>query len=373
MQIGRFLAALALFLILVFSIPLLARVVPDHTRTFANAGAFLSRAYIDRVVNYTVSGKKAYLVVAGSSLVVFPHVLTDGYYEHVQVPVPDPFEYAEFLRKYLEMAHFKKMLAQSKRLPDAESLSIVDLGVPSLMLSDCHELFQKLQDNQALPSVVVLFLAPRDFMDNTISPERNLFKYEINGKISTKELFNSDSSKMMPEKLVNSLSYETNSWARRFRVSGQRVWLAARKLGKPPRNELAGNLSRDKALEFFYLGNGRFADLALYKKRYNPPDFSGIKRQMAALDSVLQYLKAQSIKTIVVSMPITNANRELIDRTAYSEVTEGMKQTCDAHGVQFISTNELGTYSDADFIDSVHLNAPGGDKLFRHLAEAIRP
>ncbi len=94
---------------------------------------------------------------------------------------------------------FKKVCVQASPgdvlLPRA---SIVDLGVPSLMLSDCDLLFEKLQRNDALPETVVvllllllllLLLAPRDFMDNSVSADRNLLMHEINGRSTLKELF----------------------------------------------------------------------------------------------------------------------------------------------------------------------------------------
>lgn len=376
---GRFVIALAVFFSLAFVIPLLANALPDHTRTLANAPEILSRTYIDRVVDYAVSGKKSQMVVAGSSLVIFPHVLTDGYYEKVPVPVPDPIEYAEFLKNYREMAHFKKLLGQmpggigagaDNSTARATNTSVVDLGVPSLMLSDCDLLFEKLQNNGTLPDRAVLLLAPRDFMDNTVAVDRNLFLHEINGRISTSELLSSENPTVFCGKLVSAANYGVNEWARQFRSGWQRVILAVKRLGRQPKKE-AVMQDREVALRYFYFGSGKLADLDVYKQRYNPPDRERIKEQLAAMGRLLDRLKAKAVKTTVVLMPLTRENIALIDDQAKFQILTGMTVECEKRKVQYIIASKLDAYDKNDFVDSVHLNAPGGDKFFRRLASLL--
>ncbi len=366
MQKARFIIALAVFLFIAFAIPFLANLLPDHTRTLANAPEIISKAYIDRVVNYMVCGKKPDIVVAGSSLVIFPHVLTDGYFEKAPVPIPDPIEYADFLTNYVEMAHFKRVLS-------VKANSVVDLGVPSLMLTDCDLLFEKMQMNESLPRVAILMLAPRDFMDNTVAVDRNLFLHEVAGRNTLKEIFNSGSAGLFQAKLIQSMSYGANAWAKQFRSGGQRVLLAVRKLGRKPKAISTGSISHEQALHYFYFGDGKMADLGVYKKRYNPPDYARIKEQITALGRVLDRLKSASVKTIVVSMPLTRENVSLIAPSAYEEIQNGMKTTCAEKSVAFLAADDLGRFEKSDFVDSVHLNAEGGDRFFKQLAKLIGP
>lgn len=373
MQKGRFIIALVVFFSIALVLPFLANLLPDYTRTLNNVPEIMSKAYIDRVVNYVVSGKKAYMVVAGSSLVVSPHVLTDGYFEKVPMPVPDPFEYADFLTNYVEMAHFKKLYAQTSPadvlLPRA---SIVDLGVPSLMLSDGDLLFEKLQRNDALPESVVLLLAPRDFMDNIAATKRNLFVHEINGRITLKELLNSKSAQEFFANIYNAMDYGGNIWCKQFRTCGQRVALAVKKLGKKPRNEtLAWGPTRQAALHNFYFGDGTLPDLGIYKKRYQPADHGRIEEQLAAMDRLLDRLNKESIHTVVVNMPLTKANLALIDQTALREIQTGMKASCARAKVRFIDAQQFESWDDSNFVDSVHLNATGGDKFFQALTRRL--
>lgn len=360
---GRFVIALAVFISIAIVIPMIANLLPDHTRTLANAPEILSRTYIDRVVNFAVSGKKPHMVVAGSSLVIFPHVLTDGYYEKVPVPVPDPIEYADFLRDYMQMAHFKKLLG-------AGGSSVVDLGVPSLMLSDCDLLFEKLQCNGTLPDSAVLLLAPRDFMDNTVAVDRNLFLHEISGRISASELFSSGDVNVFFAKLFSAASYGVNEWARQFRTGWQRVTLGVKRLGRQPKKE-ADLQDLDMALRYFYFGSGKLADLDVYQQRYNPPDRERIKEQLAAMGRLLDRLKARAVKTTVVLMPLTNENLALIEDQAKFQILTGMAIECEKRQVKYVVASKLDAYDKSDFVDSVHLNAPGGDKFFRRLAAIL--
>lgn len=372
---GRFVIALAIFFVIAVTIPLLANVLPDHTRTLANAPEILSRTYITRVVNYAVSGKKADMVVAGSSLVVFPHVLTDGYYEKVPVPVPDPIEYADFLRNYVEMAFLKRLLAESgdtkngdKKVVD--SSSVVDLGVPSLMLSDCELLFEKLQSNNAMPKTAVLLLAPRDFMDNTVAVDRNLFLHEINGRITASELFSSKNYGNFFGKLFAAADYGVNETARQFRTGWQRVILGVKRWGRKRKKEMV-TPDRELALRYFYFGNGKLPDLDVYKTRYNPPNRERINEQLAAMSRLLDMLKANSVNTTVVLMPLTRENFALIDDQAKFQIFTGMARECEKRAVRYIVAPNLDSYERGDFLDSVHLNAPGGNKFFRRLAKVL--
>lgn len=373
MQKARFIIALVVFFSIAFALPFLANLLPDHTRTLANAPEVLSRAYIDRVVNFVVSGKRPDIVMAGSSLVIFPHVLCDGYFEKVPVPVPDPIEYADFLNSYTEMAHFKKLYAQtSPGNPSLSRISVVDLGVPSLMLTDCLLLFEKLQLNDALPKTVVLLLAPRDFMDNTVAAERNLFRHEIEGRVTLKELVNSKDTISFFANLMQSMNYVANAWFRQFRTSGQRIILAIKKaVRKHQKATVLSGPTIEEAKRYFYFGKGKLSDLGIYKKRYNPADRARIQEQMKAMEMLLDRLKKKSVNVVVVNMPLTKENRALIEKSALDEIQAGMKSLCSRVNVHFVEGESLGPWDNSLFVDSVHLNAKGGDRLFVQLSEIL--
>lgn len=365
--------AAAIFLTIALALPFIADLLPDHTRTLATAPEIVSRAYIDRVVNFVVSGKRADMVFAGSSLVIFPHVLTDGYYENVPVPVPDPIEYADFLARYVDMAHFKKLYASFNPGNSlANRASIVDLGVPSLMLSDCVLLFDKLEKNGALPGEVVLLLAPRDFMDNTVAQERNLLAHELNGRITFREISTASDAGSFVSSVGSAINYGANKWARQFRNCGQRVVLALKKMGKSPRQQvMPAGRTQQEALNHFYFGDGKLADLGVYKKRYNPADHVRIKRELSALAGLIDRLKARRVRITVVSMPLTGENIALIEEDAHKEILQGMQEICASRGVSFVADEQLGAYTRSDFVDSVHLNASGGDKFFKALTRLL--
>lgn len=367
---GRFLVALAVFLLIAVTVPFAAAFLPDHTRTLERAQEILSRAYIDRVVGYLVSGQKPKIVVTGSSLVIFPHVATDGYLEKVPVPLPDPIENAKFLETYVDMAYFRKQLESRNAISKGQS--VVDLGVPSLMLSDCDLLIEKLQNNHCLPAVLVLFLAPRDFMDNTVAAERNLFMHDVKGRVTSAELLGSGSTIEFWNRVGSALSYEFNEWSKRFKSSGQRLMLAIKKGKKKPYQaaQLTG-ADMEKARHYFYYGSGKLSDLGIYKKRYVPANHTQIKDQMVWLGKVLDRLQSHSVLTYVVNMPLTQANIDLIEPAARDEIYGGMKQACLARHISFIDAPKLDSYSNSDFLDSVHLNVAGGEKLFKRLAQEM--
>lgn len=153
----------------------------------------------------------------------------------------------------------------------------------------------------------------------------------------------------------------------------ERVALAVKKLGRKPRKEaLTGGPTHEQALRHFYIGDGKLSDLGVYKKRYMPADRGRIKEQLVVMGNLLERLKRKSVRTVVVSMPLTPENIALIDKDAHQEILNGMRAACIERSIMFLTAEELGPYTRTDFVDSVHLNATGGDRFFRHLASAIK-
>ncbi len=106
-----------------------------------------------------------------------------------------------------------------------------------------------------------------------------------------------------------------------------------------------------------------------YRIRYRDPFSSQFQMQMGCFDALLAYLSQMNIKVLVIDMPLTNDNRKLLPASFWQTYTDQIIKTCRKYGAEFLDiNNDWKAFGDEDFIDSVHLNPPGGLKLTRPIS-----
>ncbi|MEP6753884.1 MAG: DUF1574 family protein, partial [Chthonomonadales bacterium] len=95
-------------------------------------------------------------------------------------------------------------------------------------------------------------------------------------------------------------------------------------------------------------------------------------------DQQLQYFKKtldlcnqHDVPIMIVNMPLTKYNRELIDKSVYEKYLASVTAISKQHRIPFIDMDDSDQFTLSDFYDSTHLNESGGRKLFTALSERI--
>jgi hypothetical protein len=122
-------------------------------------------------------------------------------------------------------------------------------------------------------------------------------------------------------------------------------------------------------------------DLNNYRIRYNPPNFSKLEKQSEQLKRIAAMLEKGGSHFLVVSMPLSEDNRELISPellAAYQKKLEELNGT--SHSVSLIDTASSVTIIDliansdfekSTFLDTAHLNGAGATKLDHKLVGSM--
>src|SRR5262249_32950748 len=120
-----------------------------------------AKPYIVRVEKYFYSENDPEIILMGSSLVLRPSFESDRLFENLAVPKNED-EARAFKQRYTKVQHLKHLLQSRVH----GSFDVINIGIPSCMTSDYYLLFQKLIDFGKRPHLIVLAVAPRDFLDN---------------------------------------------------------------------------------------------------------------------------------------------------------------------------------------------------------------
>jgi hypothetical protein len=115
---------------------------------------------------------------------------------------------------------------------------------------------------------------------------------------------------------------------------------------------------------------GRFVNnLDEYRERYAHPDWDKYETQFDFLSKTLDLANERHIKFALIAMPITSVNRTLISRSDWQAYKDRLSSLAGSKGAVLIDLTESRHFSDLDFGDTVHLNALGGLKMVKQLAE----
>ncbi|MBY0356736.1 MAG: hypothetical protein K2W82_01940 [Candidatus Obscuribacterales bacterium] len=302
---------------------------------------------------------------------------------------------ANYLQKGLDLTrhHHSRYLEDRLKKNIAGDIDIFSLAAPGQMPSDAYITLKAMVASATRPDVVIYGVAPRDFIDSTLSApgDTDAFKYLtriVNIDDVAARVFRSPFSKLdwFLQRAVYFYGYALdlrlsflegtdsvlNVVLPRPWTSTPFTWWDRQRLIPTylpaeihPEAIMAGPIDRKTADE-------KFTDNTLeYLQRYKNPDPHTYKTQTYFLSQLAQFCHKERIELIIVNMPITLENIRLLKPGGYIGYLQGLKEFAMKHDLSFFDLNDFGRYHKNDYHDSVHLNAFGGTKFFDDLADVV--
>jgi hypothetical protein len=350
------------------------------------------------------------VVLLGSSLVMFPFWAMDAGI--------DP--------KIADIAHYHRSMALSRALsPDPGqgagagaglqsvaargsatgstpgSVPVFNLASAGQMSSDTYLYVNEFLSGTSKPDVVVLGFAPRDFGDanltspmSTVSFKRivnlqNLAKYKatflphFNEQVEfianevcyfygRRWRMQRESDRLM-EKLSAAITARCgvggggNGGAGNGAVNGS--------LSQTPGVVFAGEPGADITRRLTGFARERWvSSLREYRSRYKGIGDRDISVQMSCLERTLKLCQERGIKVVLVNLPLTRANRELMPEHFYQRFSGELAAAAARHksDVSFFDLSLDKRFTDYDFWDTVHMNQLGGAKLLDIIVPTIK-
>lgn len=262
----------------------------------------------------------------------------------------------------------------SKRLK--RPVSAFSLASPGAMCSDAFMASSALFTNGKKPKLVVMGISPRDFIDNTMPYPAATEPFKFYSQfVNTGEL-----TKHSYDGAFAWLQYGMEN-------------MPCRKLGTyiqaniSSPNETSASIKRANTALAAVMGGGEAVpgkwlvpavippmwsdNTKEYQVRFRNPAAPVYRSELAFFEGFLKKMQAENISVLVVGMPSLPMNRHLLPAPFWKNFRETIAQTAAANDAEWLDLTDSENFSKADFLDTVHLNAEGGEKLFSCIADAI--
>ena len=277
-------------------------------------------------------------------------------------------------------------------------------ALPGAMISDHFAIAKSLFAAKGKPALLVLTVSPRDFIDNTLpgagatepykffSAHTDLSPYtNIAYNDSWSRLSHYLSSELPLRRLTTDIEQISKRWSEQ-NSDGNSATADSATPGTVNTTNTGGTAPSDSSVsqqvKFVmggYQGNIRPGDAVLYpnhlkifvnnvsdyKKRYRNTHPANYEAQMQYFKSYLSYLSDQGVRVLVVGMPLTSINRDILSTDFWQEFRGRLLLTCGASAAEWLDLSDSKDFTVDDFVDTVHLNADGGVKLADRIAERI--
>jgi hypothetical protein len=113
-----------------------------------------------------------------------------------------------------------------------------------------------------------------------------------------------------------------------------------------------------------------------YKIRYLPIDWKRWKLESEALEQIVEFCKSRETPLLVVAMPLSKSNRDLLPANFVIEHRRMLNQTVKGYAsknerVVFLDLFDSEQFTINDYMDTVHLRSCGGIKLAEDISQAL--
>jgi hypothetical protein len=326
---------------------------------------------------YLEQAKAPDVVLLGSSLMMHPISRLD----------------ADFHDKNLDYVHHHRsdyLASQLKNSLGLGDTTCFNFALPGSMLSDDYMVTKGLLRDDRCPKVLVLGLSLRDFIDSGVScpaatpPFKYLMRFvDINDITAI----------AMPE-IWRRLDYYTGNlvylWSKKLDLQviltegtksalsplAQRYCAASLIEQADPAKNLPSNL-RSEVEEHMFIVNAHQPyswedNSAEYAKRYRVKHKDMFEIQKQFLSRLLDCCKERHIAVLLVNMPLSDMNMNLMPAHYYDSYVATMKEVSQKWNCPFLDMNaDRQQVNKADFYDTAHMNSTGGKKLADRIASWI--
>lgn len=272
-------------------------------------------------------------------------------------------------------------------------ISVFNAATGGAMISDANLAARALflnGEQKAFPKLVIIGIGPRDFIDNSLSspaatePFRffshfvelgslydyafdNVFtklgfacEHNLPGKLIFKAYFKKFLGGASYGETSDELSQETSS---KNKVSGN--LLAA--ISQSGAAIQPGQWLIPANMPYMFVDNSNE-----YINRFKNPNPPLYNQEMRFFQDFLKQMHDRNIPVLVVGMPSLAPNRKLLPDSFWQKFRSDIRQKCQEGGAVYHDISDSPEFELYDYLDTVHLNARGGEKLFNSVSNKVQ-
>lgn len=375
---AAFLSSYAVFAFLLFIVFDFGFRTLDHAVKLTNPLESPNRSLIWWTVNgYAREPKAPDVVLLGSSLMMTAHHAGDA---------------TKTKEVQNEVEHFRSACVQDFLHDDlVKKISCFSFAIAGQMASDAYVITRTMLNGEKRPKAIVYGIAPRDLIDNTLPSAASTETFKLlNRSNDLSDLaFTARSTPMEMfeyglSSAVYTLSHRANVVALQHRLAYNLAPYGSDAIEK---NELKSTFQlRQLAMGEFPEDNGANELLISpyglcnepyrdnteeYRQRYARIKQKTYTNQLLFLSKLMQLCKADGIELVMVNMPLTPGNVQLMPPGFYSSFKEKIATMARENNAVYLDLNQPGKFEQKCFADTVHLNGLGGLTFFKLLCSDL--
>ncbi|MBY0550078.1 MAG: DUF1574 domain-containing protein [Candidatus Obscuribacterales bacterium] len=256
------------------------------------------------------------------------------------------------------------------------------------MASDAYALTTTLLRGANQPKAIIYGIAPRDFMDNTLTSPASTETFRYMSRIGGLDEVAWQSRPGFWEQVEFGLAqlsslynhrldfvYLQNKYVKEIlehttvfkNLDEVHTPFALRKQALLELPEDQG--PNDLMILPFKAEEYRFDDnLNEYRMRYRAFKPKLFEMQLSFLERMLKFCKEQGTAVYLVNMPLTQANVDLMPPGFYQNYKQRIGSLAGKYGASVLDMHDPSVFGKELFADSVHMNGAGGVKFFKELS-----
>jgi hypothetical protein len=298
------------------------------------------------------------LILLGSSLTIYPIWDLD---RTLGAHCSDPNHY-----------HSATCMEEKLKAKTSSVWTVCNLGSGGAMISDYFLLLSNhTKQTKTKPEWVVVDCAPRSFYDSGVSaanltPIFDFFYSDVDLLSSSKYFLPTMNAYLNFIVEHHCYLYKNRTWL----VDSLIKWLNNFHIIKQNNSVLNTSSINPTDSE---RNNKMQLSLQEYNGRYFGISSTAIKTQLKFLELIAQLCREKRIKLVIVNMPLTAGNHNLLKKDFYRDYLICLREIAyhKEQNVFFVDLDNSEKFQLSDFNDSVHLNAKGAVKLENEIIDFI--
>lgn len=261
---------------------------------------------------------------------------------------------------------------------------IFDYAMGGAMVSDHFMISDVIFKRKNKPKLVVLGISPRDFMDNTLSSPGATEQFRFFSPYTDLESLSSVAfadffdqlgwlaDRHIPLKYIHKqMGLVAYNMHNQDTISGATCEKSAQRQLLQAISGGAGEVRPGEWIIPHAASFGFIDNTGEYLRRYKDPAPPIYNAEREFFKRLIALLNGRGIGVLVVVMPSLTPNRGLLPKEFWTEFKASTRQVCMQYSSSWLDLSDSSQFTVNDYIDTVHLNASGGKKLFRAIADAL--
>lgn len=314
------------------------------------------------IKDFNALSRKPTVVLLGSSLIMYPFWSMD-------IAI-DPKHVGDIFHHHGSFA-----LEEDLRKSGFADPHVFSFAIFGQMVSDAYIYVNEFLQKDRAPRYLVYGIAPRDFSDHDLSTPMatNTFKRLVNldNLANYSELYLPGFQDKMDFVLSRLCYFYGHRWRlqQEFGKAVEKSYVATR-VHAPLQNKIDFN---NAGFMMFGGFKARWdSSKAEYARRYKDIATRDLSVQMGFLKRLLQVAHQRGIKVVLVNMPLSDVNRNLLPPEFYKSFRSQLASTASQADARFLDIGDSPEFNHGDFWDTAHLGPSGGRKILAHLTPLLR-